>query len=101
MSSHTRPLLRFILNKHDKTLDEITLDLSGILLNSQNGQPLLQGTPPPFIDEGREGVTMWFKYPYYLPMYNFLRICARVAHHPFALSSQFLLVAGILHDIVR
>ena len=33
---------------------------------------------------------MWDKYPSYFPMYNFLRTCARVAHHT---STPFLLVS--------
>ena len=42
---------------------------------------------------------MWDKYPSYFPMYNFPLTGARVEHYPSALSSQFLPVSGILHDI--
>ena len=40
---------------------------------TQNGQPFYKGPLPPFIDQGREGVTMWDKYPPYFPMCIFYK----------------------------
>ena len=44
--------------EHNKTLDVLTLDLSGIPLTHKMGNPFNKESLPPFIDLGREGVIM-------------------------------------------
>ena len=54
-------------------------------LMTQNEQPFFKGPLPPFIDKGREGVTMWDKYPPYFPMYISYKDgrASQIANSPF------------------
>ena len=68
------------LKEEEETLT-LALDLSGIPLHTQNGQPLQWCPPPPFIAQGGKTVTKGGRLN--VPFHT--RGCARKAHHRYTL----------------
>ena len=80
-SAAPKRLQKTLTRQEEEETLTLALDLSGIPLHTQNGQPLQWCPPPPFIAQGGKTVTKGGRLN--VPFHT--RGCARKAHHRYTL----------------